>query len=163
VRPVHEVQAPLPGQRPAQHAAVQRPHGGIKDTGKVIDTKARNHLIDDGRGNMIPDHPGKVIPLSQLPADHPALFYMEQMLGLAWCEEEAPIDREIGRFYRKLHYRWRDTPQGRIIFHAYIRGIRQLWQGRYLEHADDTTHWMCPPTTRNGSSMRSGRDPSRPG
>lgn len=130
---------------------------GMKDAGKVIDTKARKHLIDDGRGNMIPDHPGVVIPLSQLPADHPANFYMaqrgltaripdmERMFGLAWCEEEAPVDREIGRFYRKLHNGWRDTPQGRIIFHAYIRGVRQLWQGRYLEHSDEKTHWMWHP------------------
>lgn len=51
---------------------------GMNDEGKVIDTKARKHLIDDGLGNMIPDHPGVVIPLSQLPPDHPALFYMGQ-------------------------------------------------------------------------------------
>jgi hypothetical protein len=98
---------------------------GMKDEGKVIDSGKRKHLIDDGLGNMIPDHPGVVIPLSQLPADHPANFdmaqrgltpripAMEKMFGLAWCEEEAPIDREIGRFYRKLHYGWRDIPQGR--------------------------------------------------
>lgn len=38
--------------------------------GKVINMMC---LIDDGRGNMIPDHPGEVIPVPQLPPDHPAV------------------------------------------------------------------------------------------
>jgi hypothetical protein len=34
-------------------------------------------LIPDGKGNMIPDHPGEVIPLTELPDDHPAVHYLK--------------------------------------------------------------------------------------
>lgn len=126
--------------------------------GKITDKVVERHEIDDGLGNMIPDHPGIVIPLAQLPPDHPAISYMAareggpvdlgllgHMYGAAWCEVEAPEDREIGRFYAKRHRGWKDTPQGRIIFHGYIRGVRRIWQGRYLEAEDESGHFVWHP------------------
>ena len=114
----------------------ERGHGKVE--GKVIEKAVNRHLIDDGRGNMIPDHPGVVVPITQLPEGHPAVFYhnqrgfggrfeiLEKQFGMAWCEEEAPPDRDIGRFYRRLHDSWRDTPQGRLIIHGYIRGLLSI-------------------------------------
>ena len=128
---------------------------------KLVDSINERHEIDDGHGNMIPDHPGAVIPLAKLAPDHAALLYlanreggpvdiglMTQMFAASWCESEAPESREIGRWYARRHAGWKDTPQGRIIFNGLINGVRRIWQGRYLEHADATSHWIWHPYQR---------------
>lgn len=149
----------------------QRGHFGRG--GEIVNNARPRHEIDDGRGNMIPDHPGVVIPLDQLPPDHPAIFYLQRRgianvaplvrkFGAAWCESEAPPDRTIGRFYRRIHAGWRDTPQGRIIFHGWIHGVRRFWQGRYLEVVDGDNHFVWHPYDRRWVLDASRAGPDQP-
>ncbi len=126
--------------------------------GKIVEKAADRYEIDDGNGNMIPDHPGIVTPVIMLPPEHQARHYLasreggpanlahlHKMFGLSWCTHEAPENRDIGRWYAKRHVGWKDTPQGRIIFNGFIRGVRRIWQGRYLEHEDDQNHYVWHP------------------
>ncbi len=101
------------------------------------------YLIPDDRGNMIPDHPGTVTPLTSLPYDHPALCYLRyrdydpvllyQQFRASWCTKEAPEGEEYRRWYRKHGDGWKSTPQGRIVFYSDVAGIQACWQARYLE------------------------------
>ncbi len=127
---------------------------GVK--GQVIDNSKDRYEIDDGNGNKIPDHPGEVIPIDQLPLDHPAVVYLHargvtnfpllvKMFGLAYCWKEAPESRACNRYYRKSHAGWKDTPQGRIVFHGYINGVRRFWQARYLDLVVENTRYVFHP------------------
>lgn len=108
-----------------------------------ISTAPRAKLIEDGRGNLIPDHPGKVVPLVDLPHDHPAIEYIRSrgydpvrlhfQFRCGFCTEEAPEGEEYGRFYRRLPGGWKDTPQGRVIFYCDVEGVQLGWQARILD------------------------------
>lgn len=101
------------------------------------------YLIPDGKGHMIPDHPGEVIPLTKLSHDHPALAYLAerdydpiklyQQFRASWCVREAPEGKTYNRFYRKHDFGWKSTPQGRIVFYSDVCGQQVCWQARYLE------------------------------
>lgn len=130
--------------------------GSLAGPGKVIDNAKERHQIDDGHGNKIPDHPGEVQSVLDLPADHPAIVYLTirkydnlpllvKQFNLQWCWREAPVDKSIGRYYRKLHAGWRDTPQGRLIFHGFINGVRRIWQGRYLDLVQGNDRFVWHP------------------
>lgn len=112
-------------------------------------------IIDDGKGNMIPDHPGQVVPITQLPADHPGVTYLVNrgydlqrlwdQFRCSWCWQEAPENPEMDRFYRRLPCEFRDTPQNRIIFYADVNGVQRGWQARIIEHvAGDTKFFLHP-------------------
>jgi hypothetical protein len=114
-------------------------------------------LIDDGRGNMIPDHPGEVIPVPQLPADHPAVQYLVnrgydinrlyEQFRISFCTKEAPEDRNRSRFYREVYRDFKDTPQNRIIFYADMHGVHKGWQARVIDHvAGDRRYYLHPYT-----------------
>lgn len=100
-------------------------------------------LVDDGRGNMIPDGPGETIPIDQLPDDHPAVQYIRNrnydiatlryQYSIEYCVREAPESRDKQRFYKRLPGGFRDTPQGRIIFYAFVNGVRKGWQARIID------------------------------
>lgn len=108
-----------------------------------ISNNQERYLIPDFRGNMIPDHPGKTIPLTQLPHAHPALDFIRyrdydpvklvQQFRAAWCYEEAPEGKEFRRGYRRHEEGWKTTPQGRVIFYSDVAKVQSCWQGRYLE------------------------------
>lgn len=117
---------------------------GFQNTVAKISISVRERvLVDDGRGNMIPDHPGQVIPITQLNPDHVAVRYLldrgfdlqllYDMFRTSYCCGEAPEDREQGRFYKRCLGKFRDTPQGRIIFYGDIKGIQKVWQARVLD------------------------------
>lgn len=109
----------------------------------VVNGGDKRYLVPDDKGAMIPDHPGKVTPLTALPHDHPALVYLRQrdydpvklyyQFRASWCFEESPEGEQFNRWYRKHGYGWKSTPQGRIIFYSDILGTQVCWQGRYLE------------------------------
>lgn len=109
----------------------------------VVHAAGKRYLVPDDKGNMIPDHPGKVIPLTALPYEHPALLYLRQrdydpvklyyQFRASWCEVESPEGEQYNRWYRKHGYEWKSTPQGRIIFYSDVCGIQVCWQARYLE------------------------------
>lgn len=100
-------------------------------------------LIRDENGNLIPQDPGEVIPLSDLPNDHPAIKYLadrgynietlEKQFNCGYCVAEAPENPSKGIYYKKLPKGFRDTPQGRIIFFSYMHGVQVGWQARILE------------------------------
>lgn len=132
-----------------------RHRGDVAASAGVVRDKVREHVtVVDEHGVEVPDGPGQTIPLTQLPADHPAVVYLrnrgydlqllERMFEACYCAAEAPPVRGK-RGYRTLVDGWRNTPQGRIIFGARVRGSRVIWQGRVIEHADDTRHYVWHP------------------
>lgn len=142
---------------------------GYPDVAPKVIGKAdrKRYLVPDGKGNMIPDHPGKTIALTSLPQEHPAIVYLksrgyepallEMQFNARWCEEEAPQGEEYCRFYRRHPFGWRSTPQGRIIFHSMVNGVQLSWQGRYLELDGYVWHpydkcWQPRPDWRKGEA-----------
>jgi hypothetical protein len=127
--------------------------------GRVRISSSTAVMIQDEHGNTIPDHPGTVVPVVDLPDDHPAVFYLKwrgydlellwKMFRASWCEEEAPEIRGR-RGYMRLVDGWMNTPQGRIIFYGDVRGVQTLWQGRMLEYVDETglCHFVFHPYRR---------------
>jgi len=126
--------------------------------GGVSFAAANAVMIQDENGNTIPDHPGRVTPILELPEDHPAVWYLRnrgydlellwQMFRTSWCEEEAPPIRGQ-RGYRPLVDGWTNTPQSRVIFYGDIRGVQTIWQGRYLDHHDETRLFVFHPYRRH--------------
>ena len=101
-------------------------------------------LVVDALGVHVPPGPGQIIPVTQLPPDHPGAWYLqsrgfdlptlERQFGCAWCEQELPQSEDLRIFYRRLPLGFKSTPQGRIIFFGYIRGSAHSWQGRIPEY-----------------------------
>jgi len=102
------------------------------------------HLVNDGKGNMIPRGPGKCTPITELPSDHPAVEYLfhrgftnlEKLYEhsrVSFCDEEVPEDRATQVFYKKLANGFRDTPQGRLVFFADMFGVQVGWQARIMD------------------------------
>ena len=146
--------------------------------GSVLKQAADRYLVEDRNGNMVPDGPGKTIPLAALSKDHPAWVYLlhrkfdpvlvATQFDADWCEEEAPEGEQYGRrFYRSHAGGFKSTPQGRIIFNAVTLGVRNCWQARYLEISDEARRlkWVWHPyhrqwvTEPDWSQSRSGTPP----
>lgn len=97
-------------------------------------------------GNMAPPPPGDVVPLSELPAEHPAVKYLtdrlynirdlEAQFRCAFCTKEYD-GSEKGIFYRVMPAKWKDTPQHRIVFCSMIDGTPLTWQARVIEKVSD--------------------------
>ena len=136
----------------------QRGYPGMK-AGAVKASVQKGVWIKDLAGNTIPDHPGDVIPVTDLPDGHPAVLYLRgrgfdlQLLArqqrAAYCVRHAPEVRDgegnSVRGYGRLVDGWMNSPQGRIIFYGDIRGAQTIWQGRYIEHTDGNTHYVWHP------------------
>ena len=124
---------------------------GFKDVSHMITVKSdEQYLEEDGFGNMVPKSPGKVIPITQLTSTHPVIQYvksrnfdpilLERQFAAAYCYEER---EDI--FYRRLGGGFKATPQGRLIFYAYINGVRKGWQARVLEFVErDVKYYYHP-------------------
>jgi len=54
------------------------------------------------------------------------------MFRCGFCTKEFPEGRH-NIWYRKFPGGWKDTPQGRVIFHSLVDGVPLTWQGRYIE------------------------------
>lgn len=101
---------------------------------------------DPVSGGLCPPLAGDLIPLCDLPPDHPAVEYMvgrgfqparlQEQFRLSFCRKEYPVGQK-GIFYRRMPGGWMDTPQHRIIFHSLIDGIPMTWQGRLIEKVSD--------------------------
>lgn len=97
-------------------------------------------------GKKCPPAPGEIVPLSSLPAGHPAIKYLtnrgydiaeiEAQFRTSFCVKEYPHG-ENGIFYRRMPGGWKDTPQHRIIFHSLIDGVPLTWQARVIEKVSD--------------------------
>ena len=103
----------------------------------------KDSLVSDGRGNMVPRDPGDVVPIIDLPNNHPAVEYLlnrnydldvlYRQMRCSYCTREAPEDPTCGIFYKRMPLRFKDTPQGRIILYAFIDGVQVGWQSRIIE------------------------------
>ena len=124
---------------------------GIKAStvGKVSVADNTAWLVKDARGNIIPGGPGTVVPIHELPPEHPARMYLElrgykdlrglyEQMRVSFCTDEWPEDPAKGRFYRKIHFKSGPqisySPRNRIIFYCDIEGVQRGWQQRVIEH-----------------------------
>lgn len=111
------------------------------------DSTTDKHLVYDAGGNLVPELPGKMVGLSSLPKNHPALEYLQQrgfdptlverQFGVTYCSETYPEDRSVGRVWSRLPGHCKNSPQGRLIFpmqdeHGVCRG----WQARAIDAKD---------------------------
>lgn len=123
--------------------------------GELIKASHDRYLVDDGNGNMIPAHPGKVIPIIDLPEDHPAVIYLRDrgynlsLLHLqfrcGYCFEETPESKEHSLFYKRMPQGFKDTPQGRIIFYVDMEGVQNGWQARVIDKCEGNTKYYLHP------------------
>lgn len=132
------------------------------DTGNklTIAVQDESTFIDDGKGNKIPRHPGKVTPLTELPDSHPAVAYLKargysipnlyNQFRVSYCYEEWPEEEPSatnrqGFKYKRLPGGWKDTPQGRIIFYVDVHGVQKGWQARIIDKVEDDWRWYWHP------------------
>jgi len=112
-------------------------------------------VISDEKGNTIPDHPGVVVPMTQLPADHVAVQYLTsrgydigklyEQFRISFCTQEAPTDWNKSRGYRLIYDDFKDTPQNRIIFYADMLGVQRGWQARVIEKVENGVKFYLHP------------------
>jgi len=129
---------------------------GVQDVKRAVLNNAvdrEKYLIDDGLGHRIPNHPGTVIPVMELPSDHPAIGYIRSrgydpavlayQFRCGFCQTETPENADIKLFYKKLPGGFKDTPQGRLVFHVDVHGVQEGWQARILEKTEGNHkyHW----------------------
>lgn len=125
----------------------------------TVAVQDESSFIDDGKGNKIPRHPGKVVPLTELPKTHPAVEYLLKrgyniqrlysQFRVSYCyeewPEEAPSATSAGWKYKRLPGGWKDTSQGRIIFYVDVHGVQKGWQARIIDKVEDGWKWYWHP------------------
>lgn len=112
------------------------------------------HLVYDKDGNLVPEPPGHIIPLNELPPTHPAIAYLEQrgfdtdllamLYGFGYCDGALPEDRSVGRYWSKLPNNLLNCPKGRIIIPIVnAKGVQHGWQARSIDYLanDGTLYW----------------------
>jgi hypothetical protein len=104
-----------------------------------------SHWMEDPiSGKLCPPPAGEIVPLSELSPYHPARWYMEtyrkfdikrleELYRCGFCIKEHPESKIHKIWYPRFPGGWKDTPQGRIIFHSLIDGVPLTWQGRWIE------------------------------
>jgi len=105
--------------------------------------KEQYWLPDPDTDVPCPPPPGDVTPINELPADHPAVHYLQargfdtdklfQQFHVSYCTKELPPGEKYHVWYRRMPGFWNDTPQGRIIFYSMHEGTRKTWQARYID------------------------------
>lgn len=110
----------------------------------------KDYLEQDDLGVMVPKKPGVIIPVHELPPDHPARDYLRlrdfapeplwNQFQCSWCEKENP---EL--FYRRQPGGFSITPQGRLIFFCLQNGSKVGWQARILEFDEDGQRFFWHP------------------
>ncbi len=102
---------------------------------------------DPVTGVKCPPPAGEITPILELSPFHPARWYLEtyrkfdmqrltDMFRCGFCTKEYPEGKHL-IWYRKFPGGWKDTPQGRIIFHSLHNGTPLTWQGRYPEYTSE--------------------------
>jgi len=117
--------------------------------GKVVSRSSFVKLVPDGNGNMVPQPAGIMIPVNQLPGDHPAVFYLrsrrhdlDQLVAqfrCSFCQQETPECFEEGIWYRRLPCGFKNTPQGRIIFHIDVDEVLDRRQACVMDYYDEAS------------------------
>lgn len=125
----------------------------------TIAVQDESSLVNDGKGNKIPRHPGKVVSLKELPTSHPAVEYLlkrgydidslHRQFRTSYCYEEWPEEEPSGASqgwkYKRLPGGWKDTPQGRIIFYVDVHGVQKGWQARLIDKVEGDWRWYWHP------------------
>lgn len=117
---------------------------------EVVAHVSGKNLVSDENGNMVPDWVGTTIPITRLPADHPAVEYLvdrgfdparlEEQFEACYCTEAAPEDRATGVYYSRLPGGCRNSPKGRIVFTVRMHGVRWGYQSRYIDKHENGKH-----------------------
>lgn len=112
-------------------------------------------LVSDQYGDMVPLIPPGLVPLTDLPADHPAVMFLhsrryvvadvQAQFGAMWCSAEVPEDATAERYYRSLPNGWKITSQGRILFPALMHGRYRGWQARIPQLDQNGTRYYWHP------------------
>lgn len=116
-------------------------------------------------GQLCPPPAGDLTPILELDPVHPARWYLESyrkfdlqrltdMFRCGFCTKEFTEGRHR-IWYRKFPGGWKDTPQGRVIFHSLHKGVPLTWQGRYPEMvtADGLNKYGLHPYTGEWSHL----------
>jgi hypothetical protein len=134
---------------------------------KVVDANRPDDpsLVPDENGVLIPRPPGDCTPITELPDNHPAVYFLqtrgytrsdfptlEKHLGVSYCYRELP-ERRGGPWYPRLANGFKDTPQGRLIFWARSEGAVRGWQARILEFEKNNVIWFWHPYSENWVPM----------
>jgi len=122
--------------------AKRLPHIKVRTNLQLVPEKTTK-TYKDANGVMVPYPPGVLVPLPELPTDHPAVWYVTNRghsvsqlwdkFGASFCTQELPPTKENGVYYKPLINGWRNTPQGRVVFMCTENGSILNWQGRLLE------------------------------
>jgi hypothetical protein len=146
-------QSPNPHRFPVEDLltmdAITTRHPDIHTSYRLINgadgAERESHWMEDPvTGKLCPPPAGEVVPLSELSPFHPARWYMEtyrkfdlkrleELYRCGFCVKEYPESKVHKIWYRKFPGGWKDTPQGRIIFHSLHDGTPMTWQGRWIE------------------------------
>lgn len=121
---------------------------GYRSPGSRVTGNPRSNLLfADESGKMLPHGPGELIPLTELPENHPAIKYISargysakslvDQFSAGFCIREPKIPTGDGKcfWFRTLPGPpgFRATPQGRIVFQESLQGVRYIWQARWIE------------------------------
>ena len=109
--------------------------------------------------------PGELIPITELPADHPAVLYLrargynikalEEQFNCSYCVKENPQFKHIyGRDSEEKMAEFNPlicaSPEGRIVFFSEHFGLKAIWQARVIEQTlgekkyfFDGQHYQC--------------------
>ncbi len=146
--------------------------GYESDNRLSVAVQDESSFIDDGKGNKIPRHPGKVTPLIELPNSHPAVEYLQKrgynidslykQFRVSYCyeewPEEEPSGKSLGWKYKRLPGGWKDTPQGRIIFYVDVHGVQKGWQARIIDKIEDDWKWYWHPYDNHWEAIEHKQD-----
>jgi len=140
---------------------------GISTDGetKVQVSVSDKNLVDDGSGNMIPEHPGKVLAFKDVHGYCPGIEFLKgrhydldaltRQFRCGYCIQELEESRAAGRFYKRLPDGFKDTPQGRVIFFVDMMGIQKGWQARIIERIrDESFHEVWHPYRMEWTTIR---------
>lgn len=129
--------------------------GIVEKVSTKVTDNGEPYLIVDANGNKIPDHPGRVVPVTLLPKTHAMRQYLEsrnftvqdawRFCRASYCTEAAPEGEEYGRrFWRRMTCGTRDWPAHRMIMYVDMNGVQVGWQARYLERVEGEFkyHWV---------------------
>lgn len=150
--------------------SVTKRHPDIQTSYKLINgadaAERESHWEEDpASGGLCPPPAGAITPILDLPPEHPARWYLEtyrkfdlqrltDMFRCGYCTQEYQEGKH-NIWYRKFPGGWKDTPQGRVIFHSLHKGVPLTWQGRYPEYVsgDGLNKYALHPYTEEWSHL----------
>lgn len=128
----------LLGMQPLEERGYERIPGEML----IEQQRAADLYEPDGHGNVVPKGPGETIPITALPENHPAIWYLRsrnfepaalhRQFGAEYC-----IKERTDMKYTRLGHGFKLSPQGRIILYIIQHGVRVGWQARQIDATDE--------------------------